>query len=212
MLWYYLQIVNDSTNVCALELAPDNNASKINDNEISSRSCLIELNVGDFVFLTAGSANYAYASSSYGETSFRGFLYSPKQVSPVAWSVSSSANDLKVNGSIQFSDVYVNTGVWSSSLYCVTIPKTGTYYMEIGSQNFYATSAGNTDMRIKANGNTVILRLLISLPYCGVITRSRSVIAHLNVGDVLNVQCISCVITGYNAGGIYFNGILLMIE
>ena len=209
-LWYYLQIVNNSTKFCDLELAPEDDATKINGNDVSSRGCLIALNVGNSVSLTAYSASYAYASSSYGETSFRGFLYSPKQVSPVAWSVCSNSNQLTANGIVQFSYVYVNTGVWSPSSYSVTIAKAGTYYMEIGSQNDYAASAGNTDMRLTANGNTVILRLVISLPYCGYIIRSRSVIAHLNVGDVLKVQCFSCVMSGDGIGGIYFHGILLM--
>ena len=205
-LWYHMRISNNNTKFCDFELAPDDKPSKINGADVGSRGCLISLNAGNSVYVTSVN-NYANAMSSYGETSFRGFLYSPKQGISAAWSVCSNAGELTVSGLLQFEVVYVNTGVWSPLSNSVTITTAGTYYVEIGSQNYYG---GNTDMQLIANGNRVILRLVISQSYCSFIIRSRSSVVQLIPGDVLTVLCTSCDMSGDNAGGIYFQGILLM--
>ena len=68
--------------------------------------------------------------SLFGQTSFRGFLYSPTRGHSVAWSVSS---DKLFNGTAvkNFPVIYVNSGVWSSSSSSVTSTNFGTYYFEI---------------------------------------------------------------------------------
>ena len=199
-------ILNNNTPFCDLESIPDNDASKINNAHVISRGCLILLSAGSSVYVKAATG-FDNAISTYGETSFRGFFYYPKQGNSIAWSVCANDDRLIVNGIIQFTEVYVNTGVWSPSSYAVTITTAGTYFMEIGSQSYYY---GNTDMKVVVNGNTVALRLLIASPYCGALTRSRSAIINLYMGDTLKVQCVNCDMTGDRAGGIYFHGILLM--
>ncbi len=140
--------------------------SNPNGLDISSRGCLVNLAANTVVTTAASDAGYGPlgSDSSYGESSFRGFLYSPVQGVKVAWSVHV---DDAVSGTlvIPFSVIYVNVGYnsitccslpYSASTYTVTIPTDGTYYIELVSQFDFG---GPIDMHVTLSSGTVLMRL-----------------------------------------------------
>ena len=164
-----------------------------------SRSCLVNLVQGDFVII------YINSYSPYNLTSFRGFLYAPTQATPVAWAVSHNQDQYAINGIIPYNVGLVNTGAYSTNTYSVTVPSTGTYYMQMT----VLVLSGPLDMRLVLNGVTVISRLLLTLTNHYYIMRSRSLLAHLQEGDILTVYCIDCIIQASPYDTVSFQGLLL---
>jgi hypothetical protein len=183
--------------------------------DVASRGCLMKLSMGDVVNVVGtdyGSAR-SYGTSANGETTFRGYLYSPVQGIQVAWSVhkkgavSTGGNEL-----INFTSPYIlfTSGSSTSSPYqtsssTVTIPTAGIYYVEIVLQ----TNSGKADMRLVLNTNTILTRLVTNYTGTSYVTRSRSLLRRFAVNDTLQVMCENCDITGDFYEGISFMGLLL---
>lgn len=172
--------------------------------DMISRGCFLSLNSANTVTVYT----LVNGDSTYGEASFKGFLYSPLAGNPVAWSVHTSSYLNPFNGIIPYNLVFVNTPntVWRSSTYTAVIPATGTgiYYMEIVSYSMQ----GGIDMEIMLNGNTLLTRLLLAF-WSRATTRSRSTLAHLNGADQLHVMCYNCHMDGAGYTAISFQGFLL---
>jgi hypothetical protein len=193
--YVWLTIIVGSTQYCDNEIYTYHG----NGLDVASRGCLLALTAGSTAKM------YVYTSALNGMSTFRGFLYSPAQGDPVAWSVHASGSFNIASGPVPFDTVVVNSGlVWQAASYTVSIPITGTYYIElVGQQNY-----GNIDMRLTQNGATVLSRLWTAYGNRWV-TRSRSILAVLSAGDTLVVNCVNCALTGDGHGGLSFQGILL---
>ena len=191
--------VKYGTNFCT----NNGQANSVYDSDIASRGCLLSVTSG--AKITAEVASYNEdGDSSYYQTSFKGFLYSPVQGKSAAWSVH---NNEIFSGTavVIFPLILVTYGItWKLNDNSVVISTAGTYYVEIVGQ----TQSSLIDMRLILNKNTVLLRLL-SLFTSYVVTRSRSALVYLNAGAELAVQCSNCGMTGTRVGGISFQGILL---
>lgn len=82
--------------------------------DLASRGCLIQLNMSDTIqfyqFNYEVGNYYVYTDTSYGQTSIRGFLYTPSHGNPVAWSVYNSDGISGSGTSLLFPGVLVNAG------------------------------------------------------------------------------------------------------
>jgi hypothetical protein len=172
--------------------------------DVASRGCLIRMAAGTKL---APNLHSTQGTSSYGESTIRGYLYSPAQGVQVAWSVHNSDNPISVNGQVTYPIVNVNVGPtspWQATTNTVIIPTSGYYYIEVASE----TKPGPADMRVVLNGAVTISRVLLgfSADWVG---RSRSVLMQLHTGDQLVVTCTSCTISGDGNQGVSFMGVLL---
>jgi hypothetical protein len=167
--------------------------------DVASRGCLLALTAGSTAKM------YVYNSALNGMSTFRGFLYSPARSDPVAWSIHANGSFNIASGPVPFDTVVVNSGlVWQAATYTVSVPITGTYYIELVGQSY----SGYMDMRLTQNGATVLSRLWTAFT-ATLVTRSRSILAVLSAGDTLVVNCVNCTLTGDGYGGLSFQGILL---
>ena len=171
----------------------------VSDVDMVSRSCILDLYQGESVQLMIDSY------SPYNLTSFRGFLYSPAQATPVAWAVSHTQYQYTISGIIPYDVELVNTGAYSMDTNSVTVPRTGTYYIQIS----VMVTSGPADMRLILNEVNVISRLLLSWTDHYYITRSRSLLTYLHMGDTLTVYCIDCFIYSSTYDTVSFQGLLL---
>ena len=163
-LWGYIQI--GSTIVCSSAVLDTDLVGL----DLSSRGCLLSVKSGDLI---KAISHNSMSDSSYAETTFKGFLYSPLGDVSVAWSIHSSGN-IHGSGFIAFEQVFINLGgAWSNTSHSVTIPATGTYYIEMVGQ----TNDGIIYMSLMLNGDTVLLTLA-HLHRSHSVTRSRSVLAN----------------------------------
>ena len=175
--------------------------SELTNLDLASRGCLLEVTAGNSVTVITNEDG----DSSYNETSFKGFFYSPTLGNSAAWSVHNN-DEVNGDGTVEFPTVFVNIGItWSPSANSVTISTAGTYYVEMVGQTGFA---GTIDMRLTLNKKTVISRLANVLK-SNYVTRSRSVLVYLNAGAVLTVQCNNCFMDLNFYCGISFQGILL---
>ena len=189
---YYCDSVNYETNKKGLE--------------ISSRGCLLNMNSGATIKLAVRTGS---VDSSYGQTTFRGFLYAPIQGTKIAWSVHLDGTYLGATGYIPLSVVYLNVGnAWNTGTYRATIPTTGTYYLEIVTQLYN----GPVDMRIMLNFGSSLARIYLGWTNFNWITRSCSVIVYLKVGDFLTVNVFSSGFSGNLQQGTSFQGFLLYMN
>jgi hypothetical protein len=191
----WLNIIVGSTQYCDNEIY----VSHGNGLDVASRGCLLALTAGSTAKM------YVYQPASSGMSTFRGFLYSPAQGDSVAWSVHASGIFSIANGPVPFDTVVVNSGlVWQAASYTVSIPVTGTYYIELVGQPY----SGYMDMRLTQNGANVLSRLWTGYS-ARWLTRSRSILAVLSAGDTLVVNCVNCALTGDGHGGLSLQGVLL---
>ena len=187
----------ESSNVCSIDGYNSDGLGV----DVYSSGCLVNVTSGESVTITI----YGVGYSAYGETSFRGFLYSLEQdKTTIAWSVQKQDNNQDFTGVLSYDFIRVNVGgAWSKTNNKVVIPTSGTYYVEIVGTTF----GGTFDMQLKLFETTVLSRLLFmydtSLPW---VTRSRSVLVNLKVGDLLTVGCSSCSLYGSKTS---FQGIML---
>ena len=175
-----------------------------------SRGCLMNLNRGELVSVQSRTSN---KTAAYNDTlltieaSFRGFLYSPAHGLIVAWSL---FNDKLVIGSgdrMTFPTVTINVGgAWNSSTNQVFVPIAGTYFMHIVGQT--SSLNGTIDMQLTLNSRTILSRLWLAGPV-DIVTRSRSLIADLQIKDVLTVAFKNVSMDGGVNNGISFMGFLL---
>ena len=176
--------------------------SELTNLDLASRGCLLEVTAG----MSVAANTSQVGDSSYNETSFKGFFYSPILGNSAAWSVHNTGV-VKSYVQVEFPVVFVNIGItWSPSANSVTISTAGTYYVEMVGQT---SASGTIDMQLVRNKIAVIARLANTLKSNNV-TRSRSVLIYLNAGDKLTVQCSNCLMSGDNKSGISFQGILLL--
>lgn len=179
-------------------------------NDIISRGCLINLSAGAAVKVTP-MANWGL--STQGESTFRGFLYSPIQGVAVAWSVHVDYgwSNCPTGWVVQYAITYLNIGPtlpWNPSSYVMTAVVAGTYYIEFCA----ITYSGNpVNMIMYLNGVTTLSRLWIGWgnSYSWV-SRSRAIIVYLNANDQLQVRMGSMTnFVGNMQQGTSFMGMLL---
>ena len=174
--------------------------------DLASRGCLLFLAQGDVVQWQQFNGSM---DSSYEEVSFRGFYYSPAQggKSFVAWSAHSDVSLMDITGDLHFTQIFVNLGqAWSfADNVTVNIPVKGTYYIEMVGHTYI----GIIDMRLMLNGSSVVSRLLFLYRNALYVTRSRSILVNLNLGDKLTVQCNACYVNGNAESAVSFQGLLL---
>ena len=164
--------------------------------DVSSKSALMELKTGDVIqpFVRTGPL---YSDNNY-QTSIVGFLYEPISKQKVAWALSfppKSPTYLYGPININFTLELVNEGsVWNSSLGYVRIPVSGLYYLEISGVSYPLEYKFN--MILSVNGEMFInVMEKVSTIRSNCNLRSRSLIKHLNSGDILVIS----IPAGYNA-------------
>ena len=146
--------------------------------------------------------------SSYFETTFRGFLYSPVHGMQVAWSVHNT-NIVSGSGSaMAFPKVFVTEppSIWQNSTNTITIPVSGIYYMDLMGQT--GILLGTMNMSLTLNSTIVLSRLLFISNYF-YITRSQPVMAYLQSNSVLAVSYNNANLEGCDNNGLGFQGFLL---
>ena len=176
--------------------------------DVISRGCLLSLNAGNILDITWF---YTNGDSSYSQTSFRGFLYSPTHGVKVAWSVHNSGYVTGSGLAMSFPNVYVNvpSTVWQSSTNKVIIPVSGTYYVEmVGQTDSYVSALDPMDMRLTLNSTVTLSRLYFG-SMINYVTRSLPIIVHLQASSVLSVAYYNVDVYGDSYDGLSFQGFLL---
>lgn len=199
-MWAWTSLKVGSVKYCENEIA-----QTVAGTDIASRGCMLSLLSGNTVKVFPDDNG----DSSVGESSFKGFLYSPILGSGVVWSTHTSSEFTNFTGIIPYDTVLVRnpTSVWQAATYTIVIPAgaTGTYYVEIVGQSAHYLPI---DMELRLNGNTLLTRLLLAYGSYYV-TRARAILTHLAAGDQVNVMCYYCDMTGDGTTGISFMGMLL---
>jgi hypothetical protein len=119
------------------------NEAIIRNGIMSGRTaCMLQLNVGDVLAITAYSGTEFYGSAD-GVSNMQAFLYSPQTAigAPVAWSVASVFMYRTFPGIVGYDLVHVNIGnAWNPSINATIIPASGTYLIDVTScvgDNFF---------------------------------------------------------------------------
>ena len=192
-------------NTCELELF-DMSHTGI---DLISGSCMMYVQASQTVSIYWNSPTVtAGIDSSYFETSFRGFLYSPVHGMQVAWSVHNTDIVTGSGSAMLFPNVLVTipSSIWQSSINTITIPVSGVYYMDLMGQT--GTSFGTMDMSLTLNSTTVLSRLLFYSTFM-YITRSQPVMAYLHANSILAVSYSNANLEGCCSNGLGFQGFLL---
>ena len=184
---YVNSIVNKKLTVC---LCDDAHSST---DQVSSRgSVMLALLVNDKVQVHASTL---ISTVNDGLFSFQGFLYSPLFRNLIAWSVSRTSNILGPADYVPFSAININTAAccWNATFNNVTIPTSGIYYVDLtsfpcGSAYSFCQGYGNNTIQILRNGSPIITIRLTNATFNFFVSRSRSTIVSLNVGDELRVR------------------------
>lgn len=171
--------------------------------DLISRGCILSLSTGEEVSISLGPN---HPDTTYGETSLRGFLYSPAHQHNVAWAVHNNGTVSGSGSIMSFPNVTVNVGgAWNDASNTITVPVTGTYLIELVG----ATGVqGSIDMRLMLNSDTVLTRLWSAGPEDSV-TRSRTLLATLNATQTLSIAYDNVNMDGHSSNGISFQGMLL---
>jgi hypothetical protein len=192
--------------------------------DVISRGCLLELQATEsfaVYYTPLGSS-----SASCGQTSVRGFLYSPTHGQTAVWAVGSNtpqSGSTALNNMVSFEKVYTNT-IPPNSLSSVkiwydtnpttgTIPVSGIYFVELVVTSS-STISTNMDLTLVV-GNNPVFRLLFATPVtCS--TRSRSSLVRAYSGQQMSVTMTTdtmidgCTTNGaLNLDPVSFNGFLL---
>ena len=180
----------ESIYLCIHELNSRNNI------EIARNAIMVYLNQGDILFAKAV-APVNYYSDSNCQVFLQAFLYSPQSsLSPVAWSVSRSLSNT-FTGPIEplvYDVVNVNVGgAWNAVFNNVTIKVAGAYYIDLGTYLSGCASpyVGNCSelVQLLRNKQPIIeVKMDTSLIEIDGVTRSRSSLVQLAVGDELHVR------------------------
>jgi hypothetical protein len=190
--------VNYGAHYCLVDLSTYHNGI-----DLVSRGCLLSLNASDTVSI------YWHRSgtdSSYGETSLRGFFYSPFNGYQAAWSVhDDGVAGGNGSGSLLFSNIlFTEQFIWDPNIGQGTVQQAGQYYMEIVA---HTGAASNIYMYIANYGTPASI---LSCSYLASnVTRSLSVIQHLAASSVTSVDYSNCNLDGSGSGGLSFMGFLL---
>ena len=162
-----------------------------NDVILARSSVLLHLNNGDTLYTmipTLGN-NYFYGDDS-GQTYLLGFLSTPQSGSrQVAWSVASSSSVSGSSSKISFDALLVNeNNTWDSANNWADIPVAGTYLVDLTAYLGKQSGTGNEWLRVLSNGNAIIELKLDAVQFDNSITRSRSTLVNLLVGDKLIID------------------------
>ena len=162
----------------------------------SRATAMFTLNKNDIVKLEFMKfANNATAALN-GAVTFNCFRYSLATNNPVAWSVASAytSTNTKPKDYYPFQVAYVNiSNPWQAALNKVIVPISGIYFVHLtgyfcGSEKY----GDSSEMHTLHNGYPIIiLRLSNTLSFVDCITRSRSIIINLTVGDELKVKTLT---------------------
>lgn len=191
------QVSGAAVHYCLFDL--DNNHNGL---DLISRGCLLPLNASDVV-----SVHWRYSGidTSYGETSLRGFLYSPIHGQQVAWSLHNygyvAPAAVVTYGKVLFTKncTYTAGGV-------VKVKVTGFYYMEVVA---HVISNGGVMTLVTYDGGKMLNRLYFANSTVPFITRSVPFMAHLNTSSFVQTLNQGSALDGNNNGGISFHGFLL---
>ena len=183
--------------------------AQVDGSDTVSRGCLLFLNKYDYVTL---GLLISEMSNSVIEGYFRGFLYSPHHGLQAAWSLHNDHDFSTSSNAIKFPRILLHLNVsWNSSEELIIVIS-GVYFIEIvGSSDSYATNQKSIDMCLELNRSAKLSVLYFASNVDGV-TRSRSLIIHLNIGDKLRVISLGTqkfFMSGYNFQGVSFQGFLL---
>ena len=172
-------LVSEVSTYCKGQL----NNTFVNGTDIVSRGCFVHMNVNEIINMKIISfSGQATSLINNGDTSFRGFLYLTDVYHNIAWSV--HADSLVVKDSvISFPNILINEGgAWNSIINQITVPISGTYYIEI------VATGVRCDLVLLLNNVTSLLRLTFITDGVVSVTRSRTTIVDLNWSDKLGIS------------------------
>ena len=134
----------------------------------------------EFNYNGAGSTSYVY---------MQGFLYNPSAGPKVAWSVVRKLGNFQGPlDPIQFDTIYVNEGnPWNNASNMITISSSGLYVIDLTTYLTGYTGNGNENLQVFMNNNPVVVISLNSVGLNDGLTRSRSILIKLIIGDRLRV-------------------------
>ena len=175
--------------------------------DFTSGGCLLNVTAGQRVSVRFSTP--LGIDSSYMQTSFRGFFYSPVHGVKVAWSARSTGTVAGNGTALSFPRISVNvpSTIWNISSNAITIPVSGIYYIDMTGQTG-PNPVGVIDMSLTKNFTTVLSRLLFNSksPW---VTRSQPTIAHLQANTVLTVAYQNVDLNGCCNNCLGFQGFLL---
>ena len=160
-----------------------------NGSETSRASTMVSLNAGDIVanYVLAG---FTFYSNSLSHIYIQGFLYHPSNDVRTAWSVACSLPDFFGPADpLVFNVIYVNEGnTWNASSNTATVLQAGIFLIDI--TTYLCGMYGNRqeNVQIVLNNNTLIQLKLNTTGWNDCISRSRSFLLQLNVGDSLHIR------------------------
>ena len=163
------------------------------DDIVTSRgSIMLTLNANDIVQVVPHNKLQQIVTNHDGVTNFYGFLYSPVLKNQVAWSVARTSSVVGPSDNVAFDIINVNEpNCWIAALHYVVIPHSGMYYVDICAYLcgvfHYCQGDGNAAMQVLRNGKPIMLIGLINATFVNCVSRSRSIIINLNMGDKLRV-------------------------
>ena len=171
----YVYVNNVVTHAMALTSTSHNGI------DISSRTFAISLMAGDVVF-SGLSWGMLFSDTGY-ETSFSGFLYEPRNVLKVIWSVHQTTNTNSQSNPLPFDDVAVNVGNgWNAVTNKFAAPHSGVYQLHL-------TLTSN----VPVQGQLNFLLVWNNVNYANIFidktnqngreTRSRSIMIDASAGD-----------------------------
>lgn len=198
-------LVSGSMHHCQLDMRNIHNGT-----EIVSRGCFLSLNAGNSVSINWRSTG---TESSYGETSFRGFLYSTVSGVQAAWSVHDSGVAGGASGNLHFPNVlFTQNFTWDSAIGLGTVGVSGYYYMEIVAHTYTASQMNITITRDPPHSTPTLSRLFCTYAESTNITRSLPFLALVNEGDNIAVTYVNSQFDGNGLDGLSFQGFLLYTQ
>ena len=210
--YFYLKV--NKINIM-LSICPCDSIHSLHDVVTSRGSIMLALNANHTVHVVPYDSKTAIVTNKDGAINFHGFLYSPILRNQVAWSVARTSIIAGPSNDIKFEIINVNEPICWKTSNKVIIPRSGMYYVDIcscfcGSNFYYCQGDGNATMQVLSNRQPIIFIGQTKTKSDNCVTRSRSVIVHLNVGDELRVVMPTkgCCYSDVNRM-ITFNGFLL---
>ena len=176
--------------VCVCDIS---DSSKV----IQSRgSVIVELKAFDELVASSSLSERKAFSNSDGLISLQTFLYSPSNMKVVSWSVSLISHyGLAFSGPqdyLNYSVVNANVGdPWKATENKVVIPVAGIYFVDLSSHlcgYFWNGGGDDSEIEVVLNSKSILINRLSSPKITGCITRSKSVLVNLNIGDIMRVR------------------------
>ena len=167
------------------------------DGEITlSKTVIVKCKKKAQLYASLENSRSIYSDFRY-HTALMGFMYSPREGIPIAWSVASSMNSKNIDqlSFVAFDYIFVNEGNgWNATNSCFITPESGVYYIHLAYGLFGTTTTLSDNFKVH-------LELLLNgLPYiwqshlclynrCSALpVTSRAIILRLSVGDRLQIR------------------------